>query len=463
MTTSKRPEKARTASDPQAATGNGTPGKGKGRILLWLLLFLALGSGLFLFGLVLEGKPRILESSLPTVDSARRARDLAKQVLACLNGQADSSITASEKDLNALLTLVARGDRRFSGRVRITPQSMTLAVSIRLTAGPLGRYLNLSVELLPDQRGLNFERVKVGKLRVPRRAALALLRGIINLGLGNREGTALLGSVRSVGMQGDRVTLDLRSLPQLKERLKRLQALLVRLREVGQVSPSPWDRAAVAIYYQRLLEVTASLQQSPGRTLADYLGPLFRLARSRSAAGDPARENRSALMALVIYLGDPRFDKLAGTALGPELTGRSQYNRPVSLGGRQDLRLHFVISAGLKLISDQGISSAIGEFKELLDAGRGGSGFSFVDLAADRAGIRFAERAGDPDGGAARLQKMLSASPTEQLFFPGVADLPENLSSQDFESRYGGIGKTGYDKMIGEIDRRIASCPLHRK
>jgi hypothetical protein len=145
------------------------------------------------------------------------------------------------------------------------------------------------------------------------------------------------------------------------------------------------------------------------------------------------------------------------------LIGKSVYERPVFLGGRQDLRLHFVVSAGLKLISDQGIGSAIGEFKELLDAGKGGSGFSFIDLAADRAGIRFAERAVDPAGGARRLQEMMSVSPTEQLFFPLVADLPENMPREEFERRYGGIGKPGYDKMVREIDRRIDQCPVHQK
>ena len=33
----------------------------------------------------------------------------------------------------------------------------------------------------------------------------------------------------------------------------------------------------------------------------------------------------------------------------------------------------------------------IGELKELLDSNEGGSGFSFADMAADAAGVRFAE------------------------------------------------------------------------
>jgi len=434
------------------------------RLFLTGLLLLLLGTG-SLLTLVFERQPRVRQTSLPTVESAQHAKKLAKDVLACLGGQRDSAaITASEEELNALLTLVGRGERRFSGRVRITPTVMSIGVSIRLPANPLWRYINLLVELLPGEQGLNVQRVKLGKLRLPRSVALAILRGIIDLGLGNREGSALLGSIRSVGMRGDRVTIDLQSLPQLKEKLKRLQVLLVRLKEAGQSNPSQWDRESVDAYYTRMLGLTPPTGQIAPESLADYLGPLFRLARERSATGrDPVNENRAALLALAIYLGDPRFERLAGAVLRPELTGRSAFSRQVHLGGRQDLRLHFVISAGLKLISDQGISSAIGEFKELLDAGRGGSGFSFVDLAADRAGIRFAEQAADPDGGARQLQKLLSGSPAEELFFPSINDLPEGLSREEFERRFGGIGKPGYDRMVSEIDRRIDRCPVHEK
>jgi hypothetical protein len=132
-----------------------------------------------------------------------------------------------------------------------------------------------------------------------------------------------------------------------------------------------------------------------------------------------------------------------------------------SLGGRRDLRLHFVISAGLKVLTDQGISTAIGEFKELLDAGKGGSGFSFADLAADTAGIRFAETAADSNGGARRLQDLLSSDPTERLFFPVVDDLPENMPKDEFERRYDGLNSAAYDSMVSEINRRIDQCPAY--
>lgn len=432
------------------------------RPLLFALLIMPLGFLLLLACLLVEREPLIVETSVPTVDSALRARNLARVVLDTLNDRRETaSITASEDDLNAVMTLVGRGAQRFSGRVRVTPGIMFVRVSVRLPTNLVGLYLNLRGELLPDERGLNINLVKIGKIGFPRPMALWLLKGALNLGLGNSEGSALLGSVQSMNLTGNTVIVNLRSVPQLKERLKRLQVFLSKMRDIGQGGDAPWDISMVNQYYARLLETGQNFQTVPPPSLAAYLGPLFRLARERSATGDPVRENRAALLALGIYLGDPRFDKLAVLGLKPELLARSSYTQGVHLGGRQDLRLHFIISAGLKLLTDQGISTAIGEFKELLDAGRGGSGFSFVDLAADRAGIRFAETAADPNGGARRLQELLSGNPSEQLFFPLVADLPENMPKDQFEQRYRGVNSATYNSMVREIDRRIDRCPAY--
>jgi hypothetical protein len=431
-------------------------------LLIALLLISPLVLLLLLACLVVEREPLIVETAVPTVDSAQRARKLARKVLDTLNSQQErAAITASEDDLNALMTLVGRGTQRFAGRVRVTPGIMFVGASVRLPANPLGRYLNIRGELLPDERGLNINLVKIGKLGFPPALSTALLKGLLNLGLGNREGSALMASVQSLDLTRDTVTVNLRSVPRLKGRLKRLQASLGRLRDLSQGGEAPWDSSLVGDYYGRLLEAGPSFQSGPPPSLASYLGPLFRLARERSATGDPVKENSAALLALAIYLGDPRFDKLAVLNLKPELLGRSAYRQGVHLGGRQDLRLHFVISAGLKLLTDQGISTAIGEFKELLDAGRGGSGFSFVDLAADRAGIRFAEAIADPNGGARRMQELLAGNPTEQLFFPPVGDLPENMPKIEFEQRYGGVNNIKYNEMVREIDKRIDSCPAY--
>ena len=63
-------------------------------------------------------------------------------------------------------------------------------------------------------------------------------------------------------------------------------------------------------------------------------------------------------------------------------------NRAITtLSGRGDLSLHFLYSVILEQVGKENIGLSIGELKELLDSNEGGSGFSFADLAADKAGI----------------------------------------------------------------------------
>ncbi|MGZ0654294.1 hypothetical protein ACWPKO_18320 [Coraliomargarita sp. W4R53] len=66
-----------------------------------------------------------------------------------------------------------------------------------------------------------------------------------------------------------------------------------------------------------------------------------------------------------------------------------------SLQGRHDLALHFALSAGYCESLGSEWAKSLGILKENMDARRGGSGFSFVDLAADFAGVEFALRLQD--------------------------------------------------------------------
>jgi hypothetical protein len=293
-------------------------------VIVSLLFIVPLLSCLLLVCLALEREPLVVETAVPTVESSHRAKDLAREILDTLNGQQDTAtITAAEDDLNSIMTLVARGENRFAGRVYLNPGLMFVNMSVRLPANPFGRYLNLKGELLPDERGLNINLVKIGKIAFPRPLAGALLKCILNLALGSSEGSDLLASVKSVELGRKTVTVHLRSISQLKVRMKRLQALLARFRDAAGGKESPWDKTTVAIYYRRMLEIGSAIETGAPTSLSDYVGPLFRLAEKRSINGDPVKENSAALLALSIFLGNPLFDKLTGLEMDPDLLGRS--------------------------------------------------------------------------------------------------------------------------------------------
>jgi hypothetical protein len=83
-------------------------------------------------------------------------------------------------------------------------------------------------------------------------------------------------------------------------------------------------------------------------------------------------------------------------------------------------------------------------------------------MAANRAGIRLAQIATFNAASARTMQDRLARPVTIDDVFPDVADLPEDLSAAEFQSRFGGIHGLEYHAMINEIDRRLATCSVLR-
>lgn len=125
--------------------------------------------------------------------------------------------------------------------------------------------------------------------------------------------------------------------------------------------------------------------------------------------------------------------------------------------GRRDLAQHFFVSAYLTAAMGAGPAEAAGMAKEMLDA-QGGSGFSFADLAADRAGIHFAS---------AVLEKKVSLPLLGQGFavvaaMPPIEGLPEGLTSDELAVRFGLQSDQRFRQQLQVIDQRIHSLPLYR-
>ena len=168
-------------------------------------------------------------------------------------------------------------------------------------------------------------------------------------------------------------------------------------------------------------------------------------------------ENRAAMFALGILAGHGRVKHLVGVSDVPDGAGKQL--RPLTIRGRGDWTQHFLVSASVTLLSNAATGNAVGLLKEELDAD-GGSGFSFADLLADRAGVRFAGVATRDAESARALQQHLAGTLWFDDFFPPAGDLPEGLSDAEFKDRYGGVGGAGYKEQLAEIDRRLDATPL---
>jgi hypothetical protein len=132
----------------------------------------------------------------------------------------------------------------------------------------------------------------------------------------------------------------------------------------------------------------------------------------------------------------------------------------MTLRGREDWPRHFCLSAALAVLEHPLVSDAGGLMKEQMDALSRGSGFSFGDLAADRAGVRFAEAATSSEDAARAVRARLVAGATVDDIFPPVADLPENLTVEQFRLKYEGVGSPRYRQALRDLETRLDSCVL---
>jgi hypothetical protein len=167
----------------------------------------------------------------------------------------------------------------------------------------------------------------------------------------------------------------------------------------------------------------------------------------------------SGLLALALYCGEPALGASVGVRLTNEMRGDANHCEGATLGGRDDLKRHFAVSAALYAASTDTAAFGIGEFKELIDSGAGGTGFSFDDMAANLAGARFA--AAFLDAPRADWPAKLAVLQGEADILPDVSDLPSRMSEPEFRDRFGTVDSPAYRAMVAEIERRVDALPLH--
>lgn len=216
--------------------------------------------------------------------------------------------------------------------------------------------------------------------------------------------------------------------------------------------------SATELCLKRLVAAASTRADSPG------FGQLVMTAFESVSSAAPKQsraveQNRAAILALGIALGDERIARFVGLKRDRELTSAvSALRSGMTLAGREDWARHYTLSAALVVLDGSLASDASGLLKEQLDALTGGTGFSFGDLAADMAGARFASVATSSEGAAMAIQAKVRAGFDEREFFPSIADLPENLTTEQFRDAYGGVGTQAYRKQLKEIEERLEKC-----
>lgn len=423
--------------------------------LLKIFVILIILSGLTLGGLFLaaiEPEPLFKANSGQQVNQAESVKNLMKQLSDSVKyRESKQTITITENQLNSLVGFAQRAHKPLQGLVDINQASTSIQISYQLPKTPLGRYINLDILFLPGA-GITVEYVKIGPFSIPGKWALSTLLTLANWYTHSDIATQFIAQVESVAMYPQKMKLAVRPLDQFLKELNNVK------QGVGGVSDEEL-RLRTAYYLRNLSELKISEKPRP-QSLAKYIGPLFTWAKQRSSYDTAALENEAAIMALAIYAGHHRFANFVGEVQPFKGEVALPAAKPM-LRYRNDLNQHFIFSAAIKILSEQGLSIAIGEFKELMDRSRNGSGYSFVDLAADIAGVEFARVATDPER-ARIVQNVLAGNYSENTFFPPIKGLPEGLRKAEFTKRFKQVDSLEYKKMLAEINRRIAALPIHQ-
>jgi hypothetical protein len=172
--------------------------------------------------------------------------------------------------------------------------------------------------------------------------------------------------------------------------------------------------------------------------------------------GDLQAEHRAMLLTLAMYV----LGIDVGRFVDVPRTSR-QRRMYLTLLNRYDLAQHFTVSAALTVSAGGGLANAIGLFKELDDS-RDGTGFSFDDLLADRAGVRLAELATGTDQQARLLQQRMSNELSESDFMPSIENLPPSIMELEFKQRYRDLDSEKYRMVDDEIEKRILRCSIYQ-
>jgi hypothetical protein len=422
--------------------------------LLLPLLLVAAATGLAFY--VLEDKPWV-EQNVP-VDYATVAagKSLLKRIKIQVESTGDRGTTLlfTEDELRYLAQMASHTFPRLHTDLYLDSTGVNSRMSVKMPANPFGAYLNLGVQIGQSSAGIGIDRFSIGPLDVSGRWLLPLMARLADVLLKDKQASALLASVREFRIEGKTALLSVVPPPDAKAQFKHA----VRTLQASRLPPGEQER--VVHYYDVLVAIAAGQGNRQRHSLDVYLVPLMAEAAKRGGASSAVAENRAAIWATIIYFSNGAFETLVGKLVS---TRRPLVRAPsgVTLGGREDLMLHFLYSAGITLATQQGIGIAAGEFKELLDSGNGGSGFSFADLAADRAGIQFVTVATASEATARQLQEMLVAGNSEERFFPDVSGLVEGLSEEQFRQQYGSTESERYRKQVILIDQLIARLPVY--
>ena len=413
-------------------------------LLLTIFLFAIPVSLAVFFSLAIEAQPRVVRQ----VTLAPEHIERAKKIIDTHHYQVRSGMLATvrilSKDADIAANYLVNRFAKGNAHVNLSDRGAFVRLSLPMPENIVNGYLNFEANLIQTEGFPQLQSLRIGNLALPDFVTNILVSQCITWLQRIPEFRSGMAAIQRVRLSPNEINISYRWENDFYQKM-------------NGISLIDEQEKARLLQYQSLL-VENSQTHDARIPLSDVLPPLMHLAAKRSINGAAIAENRAMILVTTFYaLGMPLRHLIPDASNWPQ-----PVRRVVTIDGRDDLAKHFMVSAAITAYADTILSDAIGLYKEIEDS-RTGSGFSFNDIAADRAGTRFGEKAVANQVSAQRLQQQLVTSRLRDTdLMPAWSDLPEFMHEAEFKKRFGGIDAPAYHKMMEKIEQRIAKLHILR-
>ncbi|MDT8406604.1 MAG: hypothetical protein RQ715_05085 [Methylococcales bacterium] len=354
------------------------------------------------------------------------------------------TVTLSQRDLNLVLYYLSNQILPAATRLRITPASVLIDMTMTLPNRYEVCYLNISVEVGKAFGRTRLSNMRIGRLQIADELAELMFRTAVKWAHLKQHFLLFTGQILDYELAGDELHLAYKTEPGQQQMPADLLA-------------APLDQQRSLFYQQQLADIIERHDPEWLLSLVDLLQPLFKTALAQSSPEQAVEENRIILYTVNEYVNG--HDLLPLLPPASRLPSMRVY--PAYIYKRQDLARHFMASATMTVSSGEHLANLLGLEKELRDA-QGDSGFSFIDLAINRAGMRFGQIAVASPASARALQQQMATAHSYQAFIPDFLDLPEQLTGRALKKQFGYVYSPPYQQMLDKIDRRIHQLPFYQ-
>ncbi len=412
---------------------------------LVFIVFLVINILIFaLYCLLIDTQPAVSSYLSLTKADIQKAKQI---IFSTASTQSEKTLQLSEKDINILVNHLLNRHIDSASKVRLLPKKVHIASSIDLSDYLSGRYINLSFDLGKQNKKPYLSNLTIGQIPINDRYATLLLDYLINH-------TKFKNYFRLAGQHIKTITL------QNKQLYIRYIADQDTINQVRSLLAYPANGKILLIYQRKLAEIIAKHDKNWLLSLADLLKPLFQIAYQRSTVDNAIEENRHVIFVVSAYVNKQEWQNF----LSQDLPGLSPPPLPVYIYKRTDLAQHFIASATLTSLGSSYLANLMGIKKEIKDADidKGGSGFSFIDLAADRAGMYFGKMATSSPDNARTMQRVMSNIKDYTAFMPDVRDLPEQIDRKSLVKQYPSVDSAAAQEILQRIDLRIKASPIYK-